>query len=774
MNKKLLNIRNLASIGLLVAGTPVAAQYSPTPVFTGQIGKTVKESQPAYPQHNPKARQGAPNVIWILIDDLGFGGTSAFGGQIQTPTFDYLAANGLRFNNFHTTSISAPTRASLLTGRNHHSSHVGMFNYDSYGAPGYDTYGPLENGTIAEVLRENGYNTFAIGKYNFTPATDGTNAGPFNRWPTNRGFDHFYGYNGATACDDQWHPFLYRDTQREPDDSLGQLAITRFTNQAIDFIADQKTADPDKPFFLYFAPGTAHFPHQTTPEWIDKYKGKFDAGWDEYAKQTLANQIKLGLVPAGTKLPVRNKDLDKWASLSANEKKVFAHQMEVYAGFVSQADYEIGRLVDYLKQINQLDNTIIVVALGDNGAEASGRKTGVLGARSYDPKSKADSKDAIIANELQNIDRLGDEESYPFYSEGWAAATNTPFRYYKGYADYEGGTRNGLIIYYPKGISEKGGIRTQYTHVSDVLPTTVELTGSTVPAVINGYKQNPIEGTSFAYAVESVDNNITDQKHVQYYELGSSYAIYKDGWKAQFPNDKSFNYRQRGELDSIPHLYHLAVDINESKDLAKKYPEKVRELKTVFEEEAAKYNVYPLKPWSYQDPAALKNPRKHYQIYFGSKNYTEYPYFSGTEGKSYSLLSEILIEDGKTDGVLYSYNGFGSHFSLYIKDGYYYYFNKGGLKESKIKSSKPVPSGKVKLRADIDFAKGDGSIVSLYINDEKVASENVGGNVPFSFSSMAGPVLQIGRVWGPSYNSDIKTPGILQPKYLNASIDIKD
>ena len=368
MDKKVIKSKSVISLGLLAASIPVNAQYSPTPEFTGHLERDLENSLAAYPQHNPKAKEGAPNVVWILIDDIGYGATSAFGGLIQTPTFNYLANNGLRYTNFHTTPLSAPTRASLLTGRNSHSVHVGKFNNDTYGAPGYDTYMPLEDANIAEILRENGYATFAIGKFNFTPTVNGTNAGPFNRWPTNRGFDHYFGYHPASALDDQWHPSLYRDTQREPDDSVGKMAMTRFADQAIQFIADQKTAAPDQPFFLYLAPGTAHEPHHASKEWISKYKGKFDAGWNEYAKQVLENQIRLGVVPKDTKLPIPNEGVDKWKDLTADEKKVFARQMEVYAGYVSQADYEIGRVVDYLREIGQLDNTIIVAAIGDNGA----------------------------------------------------------------------------------------------------------------------------------------------------------------------------------------------------------------------------------------------------------------------------------------------------------------------------------------------------------------------------------------------------------------------
>lgn len=769
MEKKLFNLKSVASLGLVAASIPGNAQYSPTPVFTGHLGKTVQETQTAHPQRNPKAPQGAPNVIWILIDDLGFGGTSAFGGLIQTPTFDYLANNGLRFNNFHTTSISAPTRAALLTGRNHHSSHTGMFNNDSYGAPGYDTYIPQENGNIAEVLRENGYNTFAIGKYNATPLNDGSHAGPYNRWPTTRGFDHFFGYNPVTACDDQWHPIIYRDTQREPDDSLKQLAITRFADQAINFIADQKTADKEKPFFLYFAPGTAHWPHHTTPEWINKYKGKFDAGWDEYAKQVLENQIKLGVVPKGTKLPIRNKLLEKWDDQTPEAKKIFAHQMEVYAGFVSQADYEIGRIVDYLREINQLDNTVIIISLGDNGAAGVGGNTSLRSLNHQDPKSKA----AILKHVGKNLETLGNENSYPFYSEGWAAATNTPFRYYKAFADYEGGTHNGLIVFYPKGIQDKGGIRSQYTHVIDVLPTTVELTGSKIPTVINGYNQNPVEGVSFAYAIKSADNNIEDQKHIQYYELSGSHALYKDGWKAQFPQDNFMFQRNYGDIDTIPHLYHISEDFNESKDLAKKYPEKLEELKQEFEKEAWKYNVYPLKPGSFTEADGDKRQSVkpvHKDIYFGTRNYTEIPYLYRHSLRSYTLTAEVYIKNAsEANGTLFSSN----ELAFYLKDGkaQFVYREKMDTIYVKLSSDKTISTGKHTIQLKVSYnPQTKLSTIKILDNDIVITEKEVRGRVngvPGSNST-----LQVGRTWGAPLDPEYKSPYIFRGKFEKASVDV--
>ncbi|MDR0575129.1 MAG: arylsulfatase [Tannerella sp.] len=594
----------LGKVGLfssaLMLSAPSVAQYSPTPKFEGKIGKTIDDVIEAYPAAHPQAPAGAPNVVWILIDDIGYGATTAFGGRIETPTFDRLANNGLRYTNWHTCAFSAPTRAALLTGRNQHSVHFGFFANQSYGTPGYDGYLPFEAGTIAEILRENGYNTFATGKYHVTSTSDVTAAGPFHRWPTGRGFDHFYGYSPAAGAGDQWNPVIYRDTQREPQDPQGRHFTELITNEAIRYISEQKKADPEKPFFLYYAPGAAHGPHQVAPEWIDKYKGKFDKGWDWYREETLARQKKLGVIPANTPLPPQHPEVKAWNSLSDDEKKLALRHIETYAGFVSHTDHEIGRIVSLLEELGQLDNTLIVVMIGDNGATGAGKEYGrVL------PNRKGETAEQHFARDLANIDKTGSAETKPMYPAGWASATNTPFRYYKGNPVWEGGTHDPLILFYPKKIKEKGGVRTQYSYVSDILPTTIELTGAKAPDVIDGYRQQPIEGVSLAYSIDSPD---APERHtVQYHEMTGSYAIYKDGWKASFPNGVA----NRAENPNGVYLYHVREDFNEVHDLAGKYPEKVKELANVFEAEAWKYNVYPLKnKWENKNPLIKKYTKR--------------------------------------------------------------------------------------------------------------------------------------------------------------------
>ena len=748
-------LTGIAAGGALLAANPAQAQYSPVPEFTGKIGKTVAETRTAYPRYNPVARPGSPNVVWIVLDDTGFGTSSAFGGLIETPTMDYLASNGLRFNNFHTAAISSATRACLITGRNHHDNHMGRFNNDKYGAPGYDTYIPMENGTVAEILRENGYATFCVGKYNITPAENSSNAGPFNRWPTNRGFDHYFGFNPSIGADDQWHPLMYRDTHREPEDPQGRPATIRLTDEAINYIADQKSAAPDQPFFLYFAPGATHTPFHASKEWIDKYRGRFDDGWSEYARKTHARQLEMGIIPAGTELPETNADVEDWETLSHDERKLFARQMEVFAGFMSETDHEIGRIIDFLDRIGQLEKTLVIVALGDNGATGEG---GRVGGRDLPKKQEKE----FLANELKLYDHYGDDRTQPFYPTGWAQACNTPFRYYKKWADYEGGTHDGMIIFYPAGIKEKGGIRTQYTHATDLLPTTVELTGSDVPKSINGYPQTPIDGVSFAYAITSPDNNVKDRKTLQYYELNASYALYQDGWKLEVPNGKTNGLRKKIYPDTEIHLYNLKEDFNESHDLAAQYPQKVKKMLKAFDKEARKHNVYPLKNGKNADAKNYpKSNRSHYDIYTGARDWGEYPFFDGIEGIPYTITVYIDEAGDRSNGVLISQ----IQFALYVLDGKLIYAANNG---EKLVASRNLPSGKSRVKVQVEH-KGKQSDVQLFIDDEPVGGKAF--SVMLNMPEKKNPV-EVGRQWGVPVNDDYVSPFLFSGRIFKASIDV--
>lgn len=719
----------LTSLAILGSGLSLFAQHDPTPEFKGTIGTYLKDTKESWPERK-KAPEGAPNVVWILIDDIGYGAIKPFGGLIETPTLDKLAQGGLKYTNFHTTAICSPTRAALLTGRNSHAAHVGMHTELGIGTPGYDGFMPLEKATVADILRENGYNTFAVGKWHLTSPTDITPAGPFNRWPTSRGFDQYYGFlPGAT---DQYHPLLWENTRKLEEDQQGKMLTTLLTDKSIQYIAEQKSADPNKPFFLYYAPGAGHAPHQVAKEWSDKYKGKFDIGWDKYREVVLQNQIKAGVIPAGTVLPPSNPGIKAWSSLSVEEQKLYARFMEVYAGFISHTDYEIGRLVNYLESINQLDNTLIFVAVGDNGASQEGTYVGTIRHGDHN-----ESDEERLKRNLKDIDLIGTEFADANYPLGWSMAANTPFRYYKRYANSEGGTHNPLIVHYPKGIQEKGGIRNQYSHVTDILPTTLELTGAKVPEFINGYKQDSIQGTSLAFSIN--DKKASSRHNLQYYEISGTRSIYKDGWKASVLHTIGTDFSE-----DKWELYHLAEDINERFNLADKNPTKLKELQKVFDEEAKKYNVYPLhERLTFSTRSSYEN-KNEIVFYPGISSVTHGPRFNG---KTYTITANVAISNNGAEGVLIAQGGQGGGFSFYLKEKKLYFTLNGGANVIEINSeTETIPTGNVSLKVEHAFDKENGSVLSLFINDKKVKEQNIGKLK----SAPSYEALEIGR--------DISTP----------------
>jgi arylsulfatase A-like enzyme len=586
----------------LVAGSLHASAQQPVPEWKGKISKSTRDSQPYKIDYLKKAPAGSPNIVWIILDDVGYGATSAFGGLIRTPNLDSLANQGLRYTNFHTAGICSPTRAALMTGRNHHSVGMGLFPhfYLSADYPGYNGHILPNKGTVAEVLHENGYSTYQLGKWHLTPDDESTDLGPFDRWPSGKGFDHNFGFLGGAT--DQYKPDLVEDNQHiKPD---GRHLNALLTDKAISYVTRQQKLAPGKPFFLYYATGAGHAPHQVDKEWSDKYKGQFDEGWDVYRERVIANQKKLGVIPANAKLPPRDAYLKAWKDLPADEKKLYARFMEVYAGFLEYTDHEIGRLLRHLKQSGQLQNTAVFVMIGDNGGSKEGLEYGVT------TKSIRFGVDAITRDEyrkfvLSEYDKIGgkDVATVANYPLGWAQATNTPFRLWKSDANAEGGTHNPLIVYYPQGIQEKGGIRNQYAHLIDLFPTTLELTTLAHPEVLKGRKQDPLHGTSLAY---SFNNAQAPARHTQqYYCIFGNRAIYKDGWKAAAahrPNSLDlFTYAGEPKTTIVNNpdaeeweLFNITEDFNEQNNLAKKHPEKLQELKALFDAEAAKYNIYPL------------------------------------------------------------------------------------------------------------------------------------------------------------------------------------
>ncbi|HEY1256447.1 MAG TPA: arylsulfatase, partial [Terracidiphilus sp.] len=571
-------LKTLTSALILAVGARLSLHAQEAQPYQGTVGRTLAESKEWWPEP-VKAPAGAPNVVWILIDDVGFGAAGTFGGLIQTPTFDALANNGLRYTNFHTCAICAPTRSALLTGRNSASVHESGFSHVSMSAgfPGWDGRVPATAGTIAEILRANGYNTFAVGKYGITPDEEATDAGPFDHWPTGKGFDHFFGFLGSAT--DQYKPDLVEDQAHVTPD--GRHLSDQITDKAIFYIDRQKKAAPDKPFFLYYAPGATHAPHMVDRYWSDQYKGKFDEGWDVFREKVFERQKQLGVIPANAVLPDRNPNIKAWDSLTPDEKKLYARFFEVYAGYLTYTDFEVGRLINHLKEIGQLDNTLIFISIGDNGASKEGSLEGSID-RSI--ARKPVSEEENVAYNLAKIDKIGTPEAHAGnYPLGWAQAADTPFKYWKSDANSEGGTHNPLIVYWQKGIKDedKGGIRTQYSHVIDLLPTTLDLVGIKAPEEIRGIKQQPIEGISFA---DSLNNANAPWHHtVQYYYIFGSRSIYDNGWKAElpFPNQVETQHVVTNPPfdENAWELYNLNDDPTERIDLAKKYPEKLAALK---------------------------------------------------------------------------------------------------------------------------------------------------------------------------------------------------
>ncbi len=577
MNNKL----KLALTFGAAATIPTACVNSP------YAGKHLADCEEKFPEP-VTAPEGAPNVLWILLDDVGYGTASAFGGLIHTPVMDSLAEAGICYTNFHTTGLSAPSRAALLTGRNHHTVHMGNFAHQMRraGFPGYDGLIPSECATIAEVLRDNGYNTFALGKYGLTPDYEASDAGPFDHWPQGKGFEHFYGY--ICSSTDNYNPQLVDELcYKKPDGrNIGEL----ITDRAIENIDRQKAAAPDKPFFMYYAPQATHSPIQVASKWMDMYKGAFDEGWDVFREKVFARQKELGVIPANAVLPPRESHMPAWEDLTEDQKRVTTRLMEAYAGFMSYADYEIGRLLAHLRDIGQADNTVVMLMIGDNGAEKKGHMYGDL-VKSM-PEEYAATDEGRLQFMLDHFDWIGRPEgdncTLPL---GWSQALNTPYRNWKGFAESEGATRQPLVITW--GDKLKHGVREQFCHLVDVMPTTLEMVGIEMPDKVRNIDQQPLQGTSLCY---TFDNPDAEERHTeQYFFVYSSRALYKDGWKLsiQFPMNLFGDEKGLTDDDMEWHLYNMKEDPTETVDLAAKYPKLVRKMRKRLEKLSIENNVYP-------------------------------------------------------------------------------------------------------------------------------------------------------------------------------------
>ena len=687
------------------------------------------------PRFDVKAPKGAPNVVVILIDDMGFGVSEAFGGPVTTPNMDKLAVNGIKYNRFHTTALCSPTRVALLTGYNHHSNNMGSIAETATTFPGNTSVRPQSITPMAEVLRLNGYNTAAFGKYHETPPWEISNSGPFDRWPTRSGFEKFYGFIGGET--NQWAPLIYDGvTLVETPEDPNYHFTTDMTNQAISWVRFQQALSPDKPFFMYYAPGATHAPHHVPPAWIEKYKGKFDQGWDKMRQQTLDRQIKFGIVPSGTKLAPKPKDIKDWEALSIDEKKLFSRQMEVYAGFAEQTDYEAGRLINSLEKLGVLDNTIIVFIAGDNGASAEGQMNGMFSEMSF-----FSGVPETVPDMLKHYNEWGSASTYPHFSAGWAVAMDSPFSYTKQVASDFGGTRNGMIIQWPSGIKAKGEIRSQFGHVIDIAPTIYEVTKIPAPKMVNGIEQDPIEGTSLVYTFK--DAKAAEQHKIQYFEMFGNRAIYQDGWYARTIHREAWKQKPATTLQNDKwELYNTNTDFSLAIDVASKNGDKLKAMQELFMKEAEKYHVLPI------DDRLLERTNAELMgrpTVMGDRNTITYgegmkgmgvDIFIDLRGKSYTITSEIAV-DAIGNGVIVCQGGRFGGFSFYIKDGKpAFTYNYLGMESTDIIAAQPLKAGNYKLVYEFksDGGFGKGGLGTIMVNDKKVAEKRIEKTQPGIFS----------------------------------------
>jgi arylsulfatase A-like enzyme len=731
-------------------------EYKPGSAFSGVIGRTFDVSSPAWPEPL-RAREGAPNVLFIVQDDTGFGQMGCYGSPIATPNIDQLAADGLLFNNMHTTALCSPTRSCIMTGRNHHSNAMSCITEGSTGYPGGNGNIPFENGMLSEMLLQRGYNTYALGKWHLTPADQASAAGPYDRWPLGRGFERFYGFLGGDTH--QYYPELVYDNHSvEPEKTPeeGYHLTEDLVDKAIEFIADAKQIAPDKPFFMYFCPGAMHAPHHVPKEWADKYKGQFDDGWDGYREKTFARQKELGIIPQDAELSRHDPDVQDWNALSDDERKLYARMMEVFAGFLTHTDYHYGRLFDFLKTMGEWDNTLIMF-ISDNGASSEGGPTGSVN----ENKFFNNIPDSLEEN-LRQIDELGGPSTFNHYAWGWTFAGNTPFRRWKR-ETYRGGISDPFIAHWPNGIQTKGEIRTQYAHAIDMVPTVLEALNVEAPTSIKGVTQSPIEGLSFAHAFN--DANAPTRRLTQYFEMMGHRSIYHDGWRAVCPwPGPSFTEAglffgapidkdKLAELDATGwELYNIEKDVAENHNIAAENRPKLIEMIATWYVEAGKYNVLPV-----DSRGVMRFADERPQIAVTRTSYTYYP---GTQmvpinagpnvlNRPYSLTADVEIPKGGAEGALLSAGDVQGGFSFYVQDGkLQYVYNYVGSRFFHVESNVPVPEGRHKLRFEFevtgkpDFKSGKGApgVGQLYIDDKLVGQVDIPLTMPLSLGLGGGIV----------------------------------
>jgi arylsulfatase len=708
----------------------------PDPTFGGVIKDTAPDSKPWWPP-TVVPPKGAPNILLIMTDDQGYGVCSTFGGVIPTPALDRIAKAGLRYTQFHSTALCSPTRAALITGRNHHSSGFGVISEQATGYPGYDSIITKDKATIGEILKENGYATSWFGKNHNTPTYLYSLAGPFDQWPSGMGFDYFYGFMGGET--NQWTPYLFRDhTAISPwIGKPGYNLITDMADEAIKYLTELNAAAPEKPFFLYYVPGGTHAPHHPTPEWIAKMKGKFDMGWNQLRDQIFANQKKLGVIPANTELTPWPDLLPKWDTLNPTQKKVYAHQAEIFGAYAAYTDHEIGRVIQAVEDLGKLDNTLIIYISGDNGTSAEGTAIGTT----FD-LAAIQSIDMPVDAQLKFYNVLGSDLTTPHMSVAWSWAFDTPFKWTKQIASYFGGTRQGMAISWPGHIKDLGGIRSQFHHIIDIVPTILEVTGIQPPATVNGIAQKPIEGISMAYTFDSANANAPSKRDTQYFEMFGNRALYHDSWIATtVPPQPPWLMGTVKMPDVLTgykwELYNIADDFSENNDLGAKNPDKLKELQGLFMDEARKYQVLPL---DNSILARILAPRPS-----AVAGRTEFTYSGEVSGlpdgnvpnllsRSYSITAEVEIPKGGAEGMLNTLGGRFGGYGLYLVKGKpVFTYNLLALEKFRWEGPQALTPGKHSILFDFKYdgpGMGKGGTGVLSVDGKQVASKTIPHTVP--------------------------------------------
>ncbi|MGH7101336.1 MAG: arylsulfatase [Acetobacteraceae bacterium] len=721
-----------------------------------------------------KSPADAPNVLVVLLDDMGFGQSSAFGGPVHMPALEQLAAQGLRYNQFHTTALCSPTRVSLLTGRNHHMNNMGGITEVATAFPGNTGVRPNAIAPLAEILRLNGYGTAAFGKYHEAPAWEISPVGPFDRWPTRSGFDKFYGFLGGET--NQWAPLIYDGTiPVEPPHDPDYHFMTDMTDQAIHWMRSVKALAPEKPFFVYFAPGAVHAPHHVPRPWIEKYAGKFDAGWDQLRAATLARQIELGVVPAGTRLAPKPEAIKDWDSLSADETRLFARQMEVFAGFGEYTDHEIGRLVQSVADLGQIDNTLIFYIVGDNGASAEGGFNGLFNEMAY-----FNGFAEPLALQLQHIDELGGPMTYSHYAAGWAVAGDTPFTWTKQVASSYGGTRNPLVVSWPKGIRAKNEVRSQWHHVVDIAQTILEAAGLPEPKSVNGTAQIPMQGASMVYSFD--DTHAVDRHTTQYFEIAGNRAIYHDGWLAGTIHRAPWELNPRTSLANDRwELYRTRADFSLVNDLAATNPDKLKEMQDLFIKVAIANHVLPIDDRSIERLNAAVAGRP--DLMSGRTSLTVYPGMSGlsenafinVKNRSFSISADVEIPSSGASGVILAQGGRFGGWSLWLQDGRpRFTYNWLGIERYEIAASGPTSPGRRKIRFEFAYdggRPGSGGLGRIRVDGAAVAEGRIVRTQPNAFSADEG--ADVGEDLATPVSEEYKVPASFSGTIHSVTIEVQ-